>query len=145
MVFRAYNTQSAKINWKSNGSISGLGHTKALLKKKSHTKRPFFPPCRNWPICALRREFWNWGRVANLFKLVCLTQCVAVQMSVWRGALYQQLDVMHGNLGSDTGDFIGQFRRRAGQSRLCATYYALTHALFSQAPYLCALYTLVPS
>ena len=27
-------------------------HEGSTFKKKSDSKRPFFPPCKNWPICA---------------------------------------------------------------------------------------------
>ena len=41
-------------NWelRKRGYLIRFGHTEALLffKKKKDIKRPFFPPCRNWPI-----------------------------------------------------------------------------------------------
>ena len=40
-------------NWelRKQGYLIRFGHTEALLfKKKKDIKRPFFPPCRNWPI-----------------------------------------------------------------------------------------------
>ena len=40
-------------NWelRKRGYLIRFGHTEALLLKKKDIKRPFFPPCRNWPIC----------------------------------------------------------------------------------------------
>ena len=40
-------------NWelRKRGYLIRFGHTEALLLKKYDIKRPFFPPCRNWPIC----------------------------------------------------------------------------------------------
>ena len=44
-------------NWelRKRGYLIRFGHTEALLflKKKKDIKRPFFPPCRNWPICGI--------------------------------------------------------------------------------------------
>ena len=45
-------------NWELRkwGYLIRSGHTEALLlkKKKKDIKRPFFPPCTNWPIYGLR-------------------------------------------------------------------------------------------
>ena len=42
-------------NWelRKRGYLIRFGHTEALLLKKKDIKRPFFPPCRNWPIWEL--------------------------------------------------------------------------------------------
>ena len=42
-------------NWELRkwGYLIRFGHTEALLVKKKDIKRPFFPPCRNWPICVI--------------------------------------------------------------------------------------------
>ena len=44
-------------NWKlrKRGYLIKFGHTEALLLKKKDIRRPFFPPCRNWPIWDLPR------------------------------------------------------------------------------------------
>ena len=52
-VFTMQNTQSTKINWKINFILYGLATRKLSVNKKSDTKQPFFPPCRNWPICTI--------------------------------------------------------------------------------------------
>ena len=46
--------QHMRNNWelRKRGFLIRLGHTEALLLKKKDIKWPFFPPCRNWPICA---------------------------------------------------------------------------------------------
>ena len=48
-------------NWelRKRGYLIRFGHTEALLLKKKDIKRPFFPPCRNWPICSLSRLPWG--------------------------------------------------------------------------------------
>ena len=45
--------QHMRNNWelRKRGYLIRFGHTEALLLKKKDIKRPFFPPCRNWPIC----------------------------------------------------------------------------------------------
>ena len=45
-------TQSTKINRKINFILHSLATRRLSVKKKSDTKQRFFPPCRNWPICA---------------------------------------------------------------------------------------------
>ena len=65
-------------NWelRKRGYLIRFGHTEALLLKKKDIKRPFFPPCRNWPICpsltlgpaplrtaGLVMEFWGLDNV----------------------------------------------------------------------------------
>ena len=48
-------------------------HGGSTFKKKKDIKRPFFPPCRNWPICITwsswppRSTSWNRSKVAKLF------------------------------------------------------------------------------
>ena len=44
--------QHMRNNWelRKRGYLIRFGHTEALLLKKKDIKRPFFPPCRNWPI-----------------------------------------------------------------------------------------------
>ena len=44
--------QHIRNNWelRKQGYLIRFGHTEALLLKKKDIKRPFFPPCRNWPI-----------------------------------------------------------------------------------------------
>ena len=51
-------------NWelRKRGFLIRFGHTKALLLKKKDIKRPFFPPCRYWPICehcSLFTDHWT--------------------------------------------------------------------------------------
>ena len=48
-------TQSTKINRKINFILHGLATRRLSVKKKSDTKQPFFPPCRNWPICGVMK------------------------------------------------------------------------------------------
>ena len=51
--------QHMRNNWELRkwGYLIRFGHTEALLvKKKKDIKRPFFPPCTNWPIY----EIWHW-------------------------------------------------------------------------------------
>ena len=45
--------QHMRNNWelRKRGFPIRFGHTEALLLKKKDIQRPFFPPCRNWPIC----------------------------------------------------------------------------------------------
>ena len=38
-------------NWENEAISSGLVSRRLYFKKKKDFKRPFFPPCRNWPIC----------------------------------------------------------------------------------------------
>ena len=38
-------------NWENEAISSGLVTRRLYFKKKKDIKRPFFPPCRNWPIC----------------------------------------------------------------------------------------------
>ena len=38
--------------------LSGLVTRRLYFKKKYDIKRPFFPPCRNWPIC--EHHFTRW-------------------------------------------------------------------------------------
>ena len=49
-VLTIHKTQLARINWKIKSIFYGLATRGPYLKKKSDAKRPFFPPCRNWPI-----------------------------------------------------------------------------------------------
>ena len=49
-VFGIHNIWKTTGNWENEAISSGFGHTEALLLKKKDIKRPFFPPCRNWPI-----------------------------------------------------------------------------------------------
>ena len=111
------------------------------LKKKSH-KTAIFPALQKLthmrsetgilklrPSCkfvqiGLFDTIWCSANECVTWCTLSAVRCNARQSRVWHGRLYWAV---------------------SPQSRLCATYYALTHALFSQAPYLCALYTLVPS
>ena len=52
-------TQSTKINRKINFILHGLATRRLSVKKKSDTKQPFFPPCRNWPIYMHTRPHTN--------------------------------------------------------------------------------------
>ena len=50
-VLTIHKTQLARINWKIKSIFYGLATRGLYFLKKSDAKRPFFPPCRNWPIC----------------------------------------------------------------------------------------------
>ena len=51
-VLTIHKTQLARINWKIKSIFYGLATRGLYFLKKSDAKRPFFPPCRNWPICS---------------------------------------------------------------------------------------------
>ena len=56
--------QHMRNNWelRKRGYLIRFGHTEALLLKKKDIKRPFFPPCRYWPICehcSLFTDHWT--------------------------------------------------------------------------------------
>ena len=53
--------QHMRNNWelRKRGYLIRFGHTEALLLKKYDIKRPFFPPCRNWPIWAVFLPFFS--------------------------------------------------------------------------------------
>ena len=57
--------QHMRNNWelRKRGYLIRFGHTEALLLKKKDIKRPFFPPCRNWPI---------WGSVFSRVEILWL-------------------------------------------------------------------------
>ena len=52
-VSRVLKTPLSKINWTIKSISSGLVTRRLYFLKKYDTKWPKFPPCRNWPICAL--------------------------------------------------------------------------------------------
>ena len=54
--------QHMKNNWelRKRGYLIRFGHKEDLLLKKYDIKRPFFPPCTNWPIC-MNSEWSNKG------------------------------------------------------------------------------------
>ena len=54
VVLTIHKTQLARINWKIKSIFYGLATRGPYFLKKSDAKRPFFPSCRNWPICE-----WN--------------------------------------------------------------------------------------
>ena len=49
----SWHVKHMRNNWelRKRGYLIRFGHTEALLLKKKDIKQPFFPPCRNWPIC----------------------------------------------------------------------------------------------
>ena len=50
-VFGIHNIWETTENWENEAISSGLVTRRLYFKKKKDIKRPFFPPCRNWPIC----------------------------------------------------------------------------------------------
>ena len=72
--------QHMRNNWelRKRGYLIRFGHTEALLlKKKKDIKRPFFPPCRNWP---------TWFQIADstIPSGLGLIDCVQLFLDDWR-------------------------------------------------------------
>ena len=57
------------------------------FKKKKDIKRPFFPPCRNWPICAIVYAVWSsLNETAQTVKAVyCLLSISDCIFCLWFG------------------------------------------------------------
>ena len=68
--------QHMRNNWelRKRGYLIRFGHTEALLLKKYDIKRPFFPPCRNWPICNSKVGAM-WGYSLVMFKHLIVRKC----------------------------------------------------------------------
>ena len=66
-VLTMHKTQLARINWKIKSICYGLATRGLYFLKKSDAKRPFSPPCRNWPICGVYGELWP-----KLYLCICI-------------------------------------------------------------------------
>ena len=75
-------------NWESRkrGYLIRFGHTEALLlKKKYDIKQPFFPPCRNWPICVCHKVMdQNQGSTNESIKAIALVLILHVGRVRWK-------------------------------------------------------------
>ena len=65
--------QHMRNNWelRKRGYLIRVGHTEALLFKKKDIKRPFFPPCRNWPIWII--EHHHHHHIIFIISIVLIT------------------------------------------------------------------------
>ena len=84
-----WHPQHMRNNWelRKRGYLIRFGHMEALLLKKKDIKRPFFPPCRNWPICNVWYTMYdNWIYIGgcgsthshghlHLFSTICNISC----------------------------------------------------------------------
>ena len=90
-VFTMHNTQSTKINQKINFILHGLATQRLSVKKKSDTKQPFFPPCRNWyaqdELFAEKRNLQNANFTVYKVYGNLKRSCQGCNIQVWRSPL----------------------------------------------------------
>ena len=78
-VLTMHKTQLARINWKIKSICYGLATRGLYFLKKSDAKRPFSPPCRNWPIYVFTDPtFLHCARGEWLYKQQHLVKMCAV-------------------------------------------------------------------